>query len=88
MDGIGEEYTPSTCPLIPLFSLLPLPISLSALLIPLFLSPSLQLMQHSRDLSFRQEVQFRNQIAEYLTSWVKGQVCISANASHKENLQK
>ena len=48
----------------------------------------LQLMQHSRDLSFRQEVQFRNQLAEYLTSWVKGQVCIAANASHQENLQK
>jgi neurofibromin 1 len=46
------------------------------------------LMQHSRDLSFRQEVQFRNQVAEHLTGWVKGQVCLSASStSHMENVQ-
>ena len=46
-------------------------------------------MQHSRDLSFRQEVQFRNQVAEHLTGWVKGQVCLSASStSHMENVQK
>ena len=52
-----------------------------------FLNP-IQLMHHSRDLSFRQEIQFRNQLAEHLTGWVNGQMNIAANTSHKENVQK
>lgn len=46
------------------------------------------LMQHSRDLSFWAEVQFRNQVAGYLTRWMRGEVYISENSSHEENLQK
>ena len=46
------------------------------------------LMQHHMDLNFRAEVQFRNQVAEYLAMWMTGELVISENASHVENLQK
>ena len=46
------------------------------------------LMQRHMDLNFRAEVQFRNQVAEYLAMWMRGEVIISDNASHEENLQK
>lgn len=45
------------------------------------------LMQRSRELSFHHEVHFRNQLAEYLTSWVSGEVCVLENCSHGQNLQ-
>ena len=45
-------------------------------------------MQHARDVSFWAEVQFRNQVARYLTQWITGKVYISENSSHEENLQK
>ena len=46
------------------------------------------LMQHHMDLNFRAEVQFRNQVAEYLAMWVRGEVVTSENLSHVETLQK
>lgn len=45
-------------------------------------------MSKSRDLSFRAEVQFRNQVAQYLIQWIRGEVYISENISHEENLHK
>lgn len=46
------------------------------------------IMQHLMDLNFRAEVQFRNQVAEYLSVWMRGEVVISENPSHVETLQK
>jgi len=46
------------------------------------------LMSKSRDLSFRAEVQFRNQVAQFLIQWLRGEVYISENISHEENLHK
>ena len=46
------------------------------------------LMQHNMDLNFRAEVQFRNQVAEYLAMWMRGGVVISESPSHEESLQK
>ena len=45
-------------------------------------------MQRFRDLSFRAEVQFRNQVSEYLTKWITGKVCTQENSSHMESLLK
>ncbi len=46
------------------------------------------LMTKSRDLSFRAEVQFRNQVAQVLARWLRGEVYISENISHEQNLHK
>ena len=45
-------------------------------------------MIKSRDLSFRAEVQFRNQVAQCLVQWLSGEVFISENISHEQNLHK
>jgi len=47
-----------------------------------------KLMQHHMQLNFKSEVQFRNQVAEFLAKWMRGVVFISADASHLESLQK
>ena len=52
------------------------------------MSFGVQVMLRSRDLSFRQEVPFRNAMADHLTQWVSGDVHISERSSHKENLHK
>lgn len=46
------------------------------------------LMQHHLELNFKAEVQFRNQVAEYLVLWMTGELVIAENASHMQSLQK
>ena len=46
------------------------------------------LMQHHMMLNIRSEVQFRNQVADCLSLWMRGKVFISENVSHLESLQK
>ncbi len=45
-------------------------------------------VQHSMYLNFRAEVHFRNQVAEYLTMWMRGEIVIADYTSHEESLQK
>ena len=54
------------------------------------LSPSLQVVQHSRELSFHNEIQFRNSLVECLTQWVSGKLSIVAadHSTHEETLRR
>ena len=48
-----------------------------------------QVMQRSRELSFHQEVQFRNILVEYLTGWVQGEIMFTRDhCTHEENLHR
>jgi neurofibromin 1 len=44
-------------------------------------------VQQSQELSFHNEIQFRNNLVEYLTSWVSGDLCIGDTGTHEDNLK-
>ena len=47
------------------------------------------MVQRSRELSFHQEVQFRNILVEYLTGWVQGEILFTRDhCTHEENLHR
>ena len=48
----------------------------------------LQVMVNSRELSFHNEIQFRNSLVEYLTQWVSGELCIADQCTHEDNLRR
>ena len=53
------------------------------------LSCDCQVMQRSRELSFHQEVQFRNMLMEFLTEWVQGEILFTRDhCTHEENLHR
>lgn len=44
-------------------------------------------MVNSRELSFHNEIQFRNSLVEYLTQWVSGELCVADQCTHEDNLR-
>ena len=48
----------------------------------------MKVVQHSRELSFYNEIQFRNSLIEYLTHWVSGELCVSEQCTHEDNLRR
>ena len=55
---------------------------------PTFVHSYHQVMVNSRELSFHNEIQFRNSLVEYLTQWVSGELCIADYCTHEDNLRK
>ena len=44
-------------------------------------------MQHSRELSFHNEIHFRNSLVDCLTQWVSGDLCTTEYITHEDNLK-